>query len=446
MKKSNQNGASMILWTVALIPMLGLAALAVDVNNMFLASSELQNAADAGALEGARNLYNSNGTIIQKSIAESSAKAAANSNTSVGTAAEIFEVAIGHWHFDPSGSGTFTPYIGENPVPIKIFGKVFDSSTGCNNLNNACSGEINAVKVTTERKNTLIDSFFGIFLGKKNYAAKASAVAYVGYAGSLSPNIADTPIAICKESIEIKNDGSLQCRVATLYNTPTQTAGWTSFLQDDDDYNSCPGNAKKKDLNLTVCSNMNLKSIKFGYATSTKGGTDTDFFKNVYDCWKTKTSKEKPWEVILPVIECKDETGKSKNPGPCDKIVGAVKTNIMYIVDQNDKIKNDAPKIMKDKNGITLWTAPPPTTEAPQGSDKYGEICWDSFVNKFGILGIYNDAQGNPKLALSDSNNSLHGWQNHSVYLDPNCEAIKPSGTTDGRNFGVRSIIPVLVH
>ena len=52
-----QSGASIVVWLIAIIPVLGAGAFAVDLNNIFVAQAELQAAADAGALEGARRLY-----------------------------------------------------------------------------------------------------------------------------------------------------------------------------------------------------------------------------------------------------------------------------------------------------------------------------------------------------------------------------------------------------
>ena len=49
-----QRGVSFVLWAVALIPLMGFAVLAIDINRLFLASGELQHAADAGAMPECR--------------------------------------------------------------------------------------------------------------------------------------------------------------------------------------------------------------------------------------------------------------------------------------------------------------------------------------------------------------------------------------------------------
>ena len=43
---------------------LGIAALAIDLSHLYVVRNELQNAADAGALAGARFLYNEDGTLV----------------------------------------------------------------------------------------------------------------------------------------------------------------------------------------------------------------------------------------------------------------------------------------------------------------------------------------------------------------------------------------------
>lgn len=57
--RSRQRGAVILLVTFSLIAFLGLAALVIDLGRMYIVKSQLQNAADAGALNGAKQL---NGT------------------------------------------------------------------------------------------------------------------------------------------------------------------------------------------------------------------------------------------------------------------------------------------------------------------------------------------------------------------------------------------------
>jgi Flp pilus assembly protein TadG len=62
----NERGAIAIIVAIALPVFLGFAALAIDLSNLYVARNELQNAADAGALAGARILYDDSGTSVNE--------------------------------------------------------------------------------------------------------------------------------------------------------------------------------------------------------------------------------------------------------------------------------------------------------------------------------------------------------------------------------------------
>ena len=87
-RPTDQEGIAVIMVALTLFLMIGFAALAVDLSHLFVAKNELQNAADAGALAGARLLYDSNGQAINVN-ANQIAYDAAVANLSVGTAVEV---------------------------------------------------------------------------------------------------------------------------------------------------------------------------------------------------------------------------------------------------------------------------------------------------------------------------------------------------------------------
>ena len=60
----DQTGVTIILVAILMFVFLGIAALVIDLSNIYVVHNELQNAADAGALAGARFLYNDNGTSV----------------------------------------------------------------------------------------------------------------------------------------------------------------------------------------------------------------------------------------------------------------------------------------------------------------------------------------------------------------------------------------------
>ena len=53
-KKIDEQGVTAVIVTILLIVFLGVAALAIDIGHLYVVRNELQNAADAGALAGAK--------------------------------------------------------------------------------------------------------------------------------------------------------------------------------------------------------------------------------------------------------------------------------------------------------------------------------------------------------------------------------------------------------
>ena len=61
---NNQEGISAVIVAVCLVMLIGFIALSIDVSHLVVARNELQNAADAGALAGAGELYNDSGKSV----------------------------------------------------------------------------------------------------------------------------------------------------------------------------------------------------------------------------------------------------------------------------------------------------------------------------------------------------------------------------------------------
>ena len=63
-RRSGERGQTIILVAVALVSLLGMAALAIDVVTLYVARSEMQRAADAAALAGAKAFVDSGVTSL----------------------------------------------------------------------------------------------------------------------------------------------------------------------------------------------------------------------------------------------------------------------------------------------------------------------------------------------------------------------------------------------
>ena len=127
-----QRGATLVHWLVALIPIMGMALFAVDLNDLYVAHTELQKAADAGALEGVRQLYvdSGGGTLsINTAVGQCAgtpgapcdcaafspldpACDAASANFSQGNAVEVVSTTRGHWTFMSPGDAASIDHLG----------------------------------------------------------------------------------------------------------------------------------------------------------------------------------------------------------------------------------------------------------------------------------------------------------------------------------------------
>ena len=157
--------------------------------------NELQNASDAGALAGARVLYNEDGTEVNEG-ANATAYDAAVANMSEKTSVDVHwsggnsgDIERGHWCF---ATRTFTP--NDSTVPVDLWNVTPEEL-------DANVDFINAVRVRARRQDTPAASFFGRIFGYNNFILSAESVAYIGFAGTLTPAEVDQPIAICIQAI-----------------------------------------------------------------------------------------------------------------------------------------------------------------------------------------------------------------------------------------------------
>lgn len=162
--RGRQRGAVILLVTFSLIAFLGLAALVLDFGRMYAIKSQLQNAADAGALRGAKEL---NGTGLGLTTAQAKAIEGALTN-------EFHLVA------NPLTTADITVQFAGHPFPASW--SAADTACRANPL--GCY----FVRVDTSAQN--ISSFFAGVIGISTNAAKALAVAGRN-------NVDITPLAMC---------------------------------------------------------------------------------------------------------------------------------------------------------------------------------------------------------------------------------------------------------
>ena len=196
---NNQQGISAVIVAVCLVMLLGFIALSIDTSHLAVARNELQNAADAGALAGAAELYTDDGQSVNTNanqigfdaaVANFSEQSPVEVNWTGGNAGDVQR---GHWSFGlGSLSRGFTP--NDSTAPVALWGVSTEELDENPNF-------INAVRVRSRRQNIPIASWFARIFGHDSFEGFAEAVAYIGFAGSLKDSLSNAPIAICKQAI-----------------------------------------------------------------------------------------------------------------------------------------------------------------------------------------------------------------------------------------------------
>jgi len=407
----DQRGATVVMVAVLMVVFLGFTAVAVDIGHLSMVRNELQNASDAGALAGARFLYSDDGTAINEG-ANQTAHDAATANKSEQTPVEVNwsagnvgDAQRGHWSF---GLGSlargFYPNDSLNPVDL------WEQSTVELDQN---PNFINAIRVRTRRQATPADSYFARIFGYQNFTLSTDAVAYIGFAGTLTPGEGDQPIAICLQSI-LRND-EYTCSIGRMINSGQniashETGGWTSFNQDD----PCTGGTNAQEVRSLVCGDGNPAMLTLGQAMATSGGEIQSAFNQLIQCWISVTGRTQPWNLTLPVINC-----DGNNVGTCETLRGAVNINILWITGAGeDPSYSDAPTQMAG------WSVP------ANAGNTNGQERWNSFVSHFNLQNV----DGTPA-----------PYKKKSIYFLPDCTPHIPTGLSGGQNFGILAKIPVLV-
>lgn len=405
-----QRGVIVIVVALLIVVFIGAAALAIDVGHLFLVRNELQNSADAGCLAGARFLYgddgmsvneNANQIAYQAAIANKSERVPVDVHWSGGNTGDVER---GHWSF---ATRTFTP--NESTQPVNLW----DVSPEALDAN---PNFINAIRVMARRQDTPVTSFFAGVFGYEHFSLSTEAIAYIGFAGTLTPGEGDQPMVVCKESL--LTNGQYTCSSGRMMSMGEQvpgqeTGGWSDFTQD----NPCFNGVNFRTMRSLVCGGGNPDPILLNQRVATDGGDIPGIFELVSACWVSATGKLDPWTLTLPVIECPGNTMDR-----CARFVGAVTVNIVWITGaEDDPTFSDAPWVMENPRTGATWFS----------SDSNGQARWDSFVQNFNLQNV----DGSPTPYIKKS-----------IYFLPGCNDHKPAGRTGGENFGILAKIPVLAR
>jgi hypothetical protein len=434
LRLNNQRGVSAIIVAICLIMLVGFVALAIDVSHLFVVRNELQNAADAGALAGAGNLYIDDGTAINTNanqfgydaaVANLSEKLPVEVNWSGGNNGDVQR---GHWSF---GLGDLPRgfYPNASTDTVDLWGVTTEELDADPNF-------INAVRVRTRRQATPITSFFARIFGRDSFQGSAEAVAYIGFAGTLLPAEVDSPIAICEQALLEKNssgEDKYDCTVGRFINDALggqdeETGMWTSFeqhLDPEDPYGEplgdpCSGGTNASEVKPLIDCNADSgvnPMLYLGQNMEVNNGQIDAAFNKFYNCWSPEYLKT-AMPMTLPVIDCVND------PTTCAPLVGAVVVDVVWITQQPNL--KDLPTYKEPFLNYDEWKQPS-TCDADENPD---QCVWDSFVDHYDLRG---------------ADGELAEYQAKTIYFLKSCEDHIPEGVTGGENFGILAKIPVLV-
>jgi hypothetical protein len=452
----DQTGAVAVMVGLLLVVLVGFTALAVDIGHLLMVRNELQNAADAGALAGARNLYWTDpdtDTVSVNPGANLVAWETATANRAMAKYADASgsnylpvdidfspednsgDIQRGHWSFFPTpqfvANGSLAAFDQET-----LWNSTFEELDADTDL-------INAVRVTTRRQANPASSFFARIFGFNDFLLSATAVAYLGYVNTINPGEIDIPLAICKETIT-NNNGDLQCNLSRVINSGNQedsnTGGWTNFSQDTEYWPEGCRNPTSAEINGTgqyqdqgsmICGNGNPRPVVIGESMAVFGGAMPTAFGLFLDCWDEyqannladgEIGRFMPKKGVMAVVEC----GSNNTNGPCPGLPThpPVSVEIIWVTPRNwpePQRWQYAPSQMED------WSYP-----ADPGNTN-GQARWESFVDHF-------------QLKNKDGDPAHEDYYPMTIYAKPNCEQVEPMGTGGGSTTGPLALYPKLVN
>jgi hypothetical protein len=420
-----------------------------------VARNELQNAADAGALAGAGNLYLDDGTAVNPNanqfgydaaIANLSERVPVEVNWPGGNAGDIQR---GHWSF---GLGALPRgfYPNASLDTVDLWGVTTEELDADLNF-------INAVRARTRRESTPIASYFARIFGFQSFQGSAEAVAYIGFAGTLGEDEVGSPIAICMQALRQANN-SYDCTFGRFINDAAggqdeETGMWTSleqFLGDngepegwevgEDACDNFPGGAANtpevRPL-IQGCGEdgVNDNFLYLGMGLQVNNGQISSAFQDFYECYQNATDEPSDPQYLtmtLPVIDCVDD------PTTCAPLVGAIEVYVIHVTWNPDygNMPTSKPEITATDNPdpegnpvVVVYEAWAPP-DVPEGTENPEEYIWNDFADHYNLI----DRLGAPA-----------EYQMKTIYLLPTCRDHVPVGVTGGENFGILAEIPVLV-
>jgi Flp pilus assembly protein TadG len=258
---NDQSGAVAVMTVLTMVMFLGFSALSLDIGHLLMAQNQLQRAADAASLAGARGLWPDVLPVVNSSPGPDCAtgNSRANyvathlSNRVDGAVLSADEVTVQVGYYN-SSTKTFTP---------------------------GCSANTNAVKVTCRRtvRNILFAQRFGIHSADLS----ATAIALMGFASGIGQGA--LPIAINKIFV---TPG--QVLFINFTPDPLDTGGW---------FADPPQSANARTFRDYV-ENGSCPPLRVGDIINLQNGQDTSVLQALQ---QKLTEHGGTWDTFLPVVD-----------------------------------------------------------------------------------------------------------------------------------------------
>lgn len=278
----NRRGIAIVYIALALVVLVGMAALAIDVGYFYVVKSQLQNAADSAALAGASGLKGIPGVnpYANESTAKTRAQYFAQQNIAAGTPVLL----------DLNSGNNAT-----GDIVIGCWNKSTDS------MNTACIRP-NSVQVNARRSTlagvgpTPVSTFFGKIFNVNTVNIHSKSVAQ-------RPTKPTVPLAVCSPELigACYTGGTFtfyfhDTSKGTNNYPPEQTTGWTAFMfTKDTDLGPNSNIAKLIEGTMEIPENVCNQTI----FTNTGVGKVIDLLEKEFNARKVNGR----WPVILPIFE-----------------------------------------------------------------------------------------------------------------------------------------------
>jgi len=267
-------GAAAVITALSLIAAVGSMAVAIDLGHLFVVKSELQAAADAGAMAAAIGLMSvtpgTRGPVdinpnCERGLTIGKRVVAANKADGSSLALPTADVVFGTWD---SATMSFVP-------------------TGCSDPK-----KVTAVKVVTRKDNTAngpVPLYFTALFGMREKGLTAEAVGLSAFAGRAPEGLGTFPIAVDHDKVP-PNNSPFKIH---LNPTPGDDGCWHSYKD-----NSSGASDTRDYINGTKPS----PELSVGDQINVKEGVADSALKEVAKQLADYTRQGKPYDVFVPVI------------------------------------------------------------------------------------------------------------------------------------------------